>query len=248
MHSIFKWPLTRTCAPESPMPAAEAYDYWSESYENQTGNLMLDLDELVFSDLLRGISLKNKIVADIGCGTGRHWKKIYEKEPGELMGFDVSAGMLERLVHTYPDAKTQFTTDNRLDSVPDAMIDCLVSTLTIAHIRDIEDALANWSRVLKTGGELLLTDFHPDMLASGGKRTFKYGSRSLSVVNHVHPLDEVKQIFTKLDFTVLVEREIRVSEELRPYYEAQNAIQIYERYKGTPVIYGLHLIKKFAVK
>ena len=26
----------------------------------------------------------------MGCGTGRHWKKILENEPEKLIGFDVS--------------------------------------------------------------------------------------------------------------------------------------------------------------
>src|SRR6266852_8386048 len=57
--------------------AMEAYEIWSNSYDNQPGNLMLDLDELIFSSLVANIDLDNKRVADVGCGTGRHWQKIY---------------------------------------------------------------------------------------------------------------------------------------------------------------------------
>ena len=66
-HKIFP---TRTTGPET------AYDLWSEKYDHQPDNLMLALDEEIFSALLEGLNLQNKIIADIGCGTGRHWKNI----------------------------------------------------------------------------------------------------------------------------------------------------------------------------
>lgn len=58
----------------SEKPVVEAYDIWSGSYDLQPGNLMLDLDEKIFTSLLKNIDLAEKEIADIGCGTGRHWK------------------------------------------------------------------------------------------------------------------------------------------------------------------------------
>ena len=60
----------------SEKPVVKAYDIWSHSYDAQPGNLVLDLDEMIFSTLLEDIDLEHKLVADIGCGTGRHWQKI----------------------------------------------------------------------------------------------------------------------------------------------------------------------------
>src|ERR1700739_4463189 len=70
----------------------EAYNLWALNYDVQPGNLMLDLDEILFSKLLAAIDIKNKAVADIGCGTGRHWDKILRGGPASLAGFDVSPG------------------------------------------------------------------------------------------------------------------------------------------------------------
>jgi ubiquinone/menaquinone biosynthesis C-methylase UbiE len=226
--------------------AAEAYDIWSDTYDWQPGNLMIDLDEIIFSGLIRDIDLKSKIVADIGCGTGRHWQKLYGKNPEIVMGFDVSEGMLHQLKRKFPMALAEQTTDNLLRSVPDAFIDCLITTLTIAHIKDVHEAIASWSRVLKDGGDLVITDFHPATLSKGGKRSFRNGGRSLSVINYVYPLEEVKTIFRNLGLHVVKQEEKWIGEEVKPYYEAQNALTIYELFKGTPIIYGLHLKKQIA--
>jgi ubiquinone/menaquinone biosynthesis C-methylase UbiE len=248
MMTIIKNLLQKTSSPPLKLNVVEAYNFWSDSYDRQPGNLMLDLDEVLFAELIKEIDLKNKRIADIGCGTGRHWPKIYEKKPAIVMGFDVSAGMLQQLIRKFPSAVTQLTTDNLLKNVPDLFADCLVTTLTIAHIKNINEAIASWSRVLKNGGDLVITDFHPSMLAKGGKRSFRHGARNLSVINHIHPLDKVKNAFRKYGLTVVNEVERNVNEEVRPYYEAQNALPVYNRFKGLPIIYGLHLKKHCAAE
>ena len=39
--------------------------------------------------------------------------------------------------------------------------DCIISTLTIAHIQNAEEAITEWNRVLKPGGQMIITDYHP---------------------------------------------------------------------------------------
>jgi ubiquinone/menaquinone biosynthesis C-methylase UbiE len=246
MITIFKDLLHKTGLSNSELAPEQAYEIWSANYDKQPGNLMLDLDERIFSDLIENIDLRDKEVVDIGCGTGRHWQKIYSKNPSNVMGFDVSGSMLDLLKSKFPFARTQKTTDNLLTSIPDSSIDMIISTLTIAHIKIIEEAIASWSRVLKNGGELVVTDFHPTLLANGGKRSFSHGGRSLSVKNYIHSIRKIKKIFYETGFMLIRQEEKTVNEDVRSYYETKNALAVYERFKGLPVIYGLHLRKQRA--
>jgi ubiquinone/menaquinone biosynthesis C-methylase UbiE len=230
------------------LPAEQAYEIWSSSYDDQPGNLMLYLDEIIFNHLIRNIDLQNKKIADIGCGTGRHWQNIYSKNPALVMGFDVSAGMLEQLNNKFPAALTQKISDNLLGTLPDAVVDHIFSTLTVAHIRNMDEAIGAWSRILKMGGDLVITDFHPEVLDKGGKRSFYHQGRSLSVKNYVHSLKKLKTIFAKHGFTLIEEVEKKVDETTRSHYEMQNALNVYERFKGMRVIYGFHLKKQFAAQ
>ena len=218
----------------------EAYDIWAENYDSQPGNLMLDLDEILFARLLIDLNLENKNIADIGCGTGRHWDKIFQQNPASLMGFDVSPGMLKKLNDKFPEAKTYVITDNHFEGIADNTYDAVLSTLTVAHIEDIEDALQTWSRITKQQGDLIITDFHPNALASGGKRTFRHGDKHIAVQNFVHTTDSIKQILLKEGFTIIAHQEIKVDETVRHYYLQQNALHVYEKFKGQPIIYGIH--------
>jgi len=246
MMTSFRVFLHKAGLSKSDLAPEQAYQIWSANYDNQPGNLMLDLDERIFSDLIGNIDLRDKKVADIGCGTGRHWQKIYAKNPSRLMGFDVSESMLTLLKNKYPFALTQKTTDNLLTAIPDSFVDLIVSTLTVAHIKNIEEAIASWVRILKDGGELIITDFHPTLLANGGKRSFSHGGKNLSVKNYTHPIEKMKKIFSDAGCMLIREEEKIVDEEVRSYYENKKALHVYERFKGLPVIYGLHLRKQRA--
>jgi len=218
----------------------EAYDLWAANYDSQPGNLMLDLDELLFLALLKNISLSGKSIADIGCGTGRHWQKIMEQKPSGLTGFDVSPGMLNKLKEKYPDAKTSVITDNRFSDIADYTYDVILSTLTVAHIQNIEEALEAWCRILKYQGDIIITDFHPDSLAFGGKRTFRHQNTQVAVQNFVHSVAVIKSIMLRNDFEVVWEDEKIVDETVKHYYQEQNALHVYDKFEGLPVIYGIH--------
>lgn len=220
--------------------AGAAYDIWSANYDNQPGNLMLDLDEVIFRRMLSRITVADQTVADIGCGTGRHWDKILQQLPAQLTGFDVSMGMLNKLRDKFPKAELHQITDNRLPNVPTAQFDLAVSTLTVAHIKNIEDALLTWCRITKDTGDILITDFHPDALANGGKRTFKHGNGHIAVRNFVHHLASIKAVMNLKGWKVANEEQAIVNDSVRHYYESQNAMHVYHKFKGTPIIYGLH--------
>src|SRR5579864_7026742 len=114
MLKSFRNLLQKTHAVRVEKNAVEAYDIWSDSYDSQPGNLMLDLDEQIFTDLLENLDLQNLVVADIGCGTGRHWPRIYDKNPSQILGFDVSPGMLKKLEDKFPGALIHQIEDDEL--------------------------------------------------------------------------------------------------------------------------------------
>jgi ubiquinone/menaquinone biosynthesis C-methylase UbiE len=221
--------------------ASEAYDLWASSYDKQPENLMLHFDEAIFSELLTEVEIKNKKVADIGCGTGRHWNKILMNEPEQLEGLDVSNGMLEMLKEKFPTAKLSLIQNNLLTFIDDASFDVIISTLTIAHIQNIEEAIATWSRILKPSAEIIITDFHPSALAIGGKRTFTNDGQVITVTNYIHTVEKIKNLFIKYGFEVVGEEQRIIDEAVKHYYVHQKALDVFNRFYGVPMIYGLHL-------
>lgn len=221
--------------------AIEAYDLWSETYDAQPGSLLHDLDEAIFAQFLAETTIKGKQIADIGCGTGRHWTALLKKKPAGITGFDVSAKMLRRLEQKFPKAQTNQITDNFFTDVPAAMYDAIISTLTIAHIENIEEALQAWCRILKPDADIIITDFHPDALEFGAKKTFRYNSNYISIKNFVHYVDDIEGTLLKNGFRIVNKLERKIDETVRQYYEANDALPLYEKFKDARIIYGIHL-------
>jgi ubiquinone/menaquinone biosynthesis C-methylase UbiE len=212
-----------------------AYDLWSENYDNQQDNLMLALDEEIF-----------KIVLDIGCGTGRNWNKILNKNPQKLIGFDVSEGMLRILHKKFPEAESYRLNDHHLDTIPASYADVLISTLAIAHIEEIESAFREWNRVLRPGSDVLITDYHPAALSKGAARTFTHKRKLISVKNHVHTIEIIHALAKQFNWHPISIKEKFIDDSVRHYYEKKQALAVFEQFRGTPIIYGIHLKKSDA--
>lgn len=228
-------------------PAA-AYDIWALSYDSQPDNLMLALDEEVAGQLLARSPVSGGVIADVGCGTGRHWGKLFDRHPRRLIGFDVSPGMLKKLRSKYPQAETSLVKDHFLPGLERSACDLVLSTLTVAHIPNLVAALGEWNRVLKPGGEMIITDYHPSALAKGGQRTFREGKQTIAIRNHVYPVRQVRHIARQLGLVELSVIEKKIDDSMRPYYEKQNALPIFDRFRGVPIIYGLRLKKPDAAE
>ncbi len=220
-----------------------AYDLWASAYDNQPDNLMLVLDEALFPSLINEIVFKGKIMVDVGCGTGRHWQKMIDREPKKMIGYDVSEGMLAELKKKFAGAQSHKLKGIHLPELNDESCDIVISTLAIAHIQNVEEALTEWNRVLKPGGEILITDYHPEALLKGGNRSFKHNGKIIEVKNYIHTIEDVKKIARQLHWNMLRLIEKKIDSSMLPYYEKQNALEVYERFKGVPIIYGVHLKK-----
>jgi ubiquinone/menaquinone biosynthesis C-methylase UbiE len=222
----------------SDMDPEPAYDLWSEQYDNQPGNLILALDEELFNILIKDLDFRSSVVADVGCGTGRHWHELINAGPARLLGFDVSSGMLARLKEKIPAAETYLIKDFRLPILDNESCDYLISTLAVAHMNEFDKALIEWARILKPNGLLILTDYHPIALENGANRTFQYHNQSISVRNHIYPIESIKQMAGQLGLESIRFIERKIDESVVDFYQKQNAMDVYAKFKGLPIIYG----------
>jgi ubiquinone/menaquinone biosynthesis C-methylase UbiE len=177
---------SRRLAPE------DAYRLWSETYDAQPENVVLAIEQELFDVLLSEVSLAGKAVVDIGCGTGRHWSELRARGPRLLYGVDSSPEMLDRLRARHPDATVFHRTGKTMPEIADGSIDVIVSTLMLAHVRDVDGELSEWGRILAPSGEVVLTDFHPEAERAGAKRTFRHRDATFEVESHGRPVEELR--------------------------------------------------------
>lgn len=219
----------------------DAYNIWAEIYDNEQDNLVLHYDNIILNELISKIHLKDKIIFDYGCGTGRNWPLLLDKNPAKLIGCDISQKMLHKLKEKYPNAEVYQSKDLQVSFLRDKTCDIIISTLVIAHITDIEKMFSGWERIIKNKSDIIITDFHPELLAKGGVRTFKNGINVISIENYIHSVKIIEGILSHFRFKVLNRIEKKIDKNVKHFFEKQNALKVYEKFYNTPFIYGLHL-------
>lgn len=228
------------------MDPRRAYNCWSSAYDQEGGNVIQYADEQIFNRFLNNLDIEGKMVADIGCGTGRHWANIMVKRPARLIGFDISEGMLKRLQEKFPGAESHLLTTSQLNSIGDHSCDLVLSTLTIGHIRHLASAFGEWDRVLKSTSDIIITDFHPGLLTEGRKRTFQWNNTTVPIECHIYTIEEVKEMAVTMHWQVRDVCEAVVDDTFKPWFEKRGLAERFEKNKGMRLTYGIHLKKENA--
>lgn len=97
-------------------------------------------------------------VLDLGTGTGILVPIIKKYEPEKIYACDLTLAMLLRLKEQYPYTET-IQADARNLPLPDACMDVIFMNACYPNIVDKQSTFENISRMMKTGGRLIIS--HP---------------------------------------------------------------------------------------
>jgi ubiquinone/menaquinone biosynthesis C-methylase UbiE len=136
-----------------PITIAEGYDDWAGRYD-QPGNLLIELEQPVIREILD--QLPPGTALDAACGTGRHAEYLAGLGH-QVIGVDASPGMLAVARAKIPGGEFLAGDLHQLP-VPDRHVDLVVCALALAHICDLCPVLAEFVRVLRPGGHLVISD------------------------------------------------------------------------------------------
>lgn len=144
----------------------KAYNLWSRSYDQQD-NMTRDLDAAVLPKIVPDLS--GLRVIEAGCGTGKNSPWLAERCK-TLVALDFSEGMmsLARQKVTAENVSWARCDLNQLWPLADETADLVLFNLVLEHIERLEPLFAQAARVLRSGGAMIFSEYHPDRLADGG--------------------------------------------------------------------------------
>jgi SAM-dependent methyltransferase len=146
----------------TPVSSVDGYRVWSATYD-QPGNGLFPFEEPILHEILAPLPLGTAL--DAACGTGRHAQ--YLAGLGHrVIGVDSSPDMLDVARERLPKATFQQGYLQELP-LPDGHCDVVVCALALTHLDDLRPAFAEFARVLRPGGHLVVTDIHQEMVALG---------------------------------------------------------------------------------
>ncbi|HSE36295.1 MAG TPA: class I SAM-dependent methyltransferase [Blastocatellia bacterium] len=171
----------------------EGYDLWSETYDS-TPNPVVAMDLRHTIRLLAPST--GELILDAGCGTGRNLRPLLAAET-RAVGIDFSHRMLQvarRRLENAPVALAHLEADLPFG---DGLFDAVLCALAGEHLNHLRSVFNEFYRVLKPGGRLVFSVYHPTMSAAGIEANFeregveyRLGAVHYSVAEHVWLLQE----------------------------------------------------------
>lgn len=206
----------------------QAYDRWAPLYPPTAHNPFMRAEQEAM--MRHWPEVRGACVLDLACGSGRYSRLLADAGAAQVIATDFCVPMLEQV-----GGVRRVCADMMRLPFAGACFDAVVSGLAVGHATSIEDWMREVARVLKPGGTLLYSDFHPQASRMGLPRNFKDRDDQLHTVPH-HCFDLPAQRSAARSAGLVVETvyEVRVGAELHEPFK--NGEEFYRRWDGLPVV------------
>ncbi len=123
--------------------------------------------------------VRGKSLLDAGCGEG-YLARYYTKKGADVTAIDLSPSLIEtsKMITDSESLEVDYRVGDvcHIESVPNETFDIVLSNLVLLNIPDLEVALKEYNRVLKTEGYLVFSIVHP-AFNFYGPGTWKMGEK-----------------------------------------------------------------------
>jgi ubiquinone/menaquinone biosynthesis C-methylase UbiE len=207
----------------------EAYARWAATFDCEDSAILALETRCLTPRMPRMVG---KRFVDIGCGTGR-WLRWSVERGARASGVDLSLPMLREAARKSQIAGRVVHGDALRAPFGDNCADIVLSTLALGHLRPIQAAMAEMARIAAPGASVLITDFHPDALRRGWKRTFQSGGQTVEVESEPYSIAELRH--PRLELQEFFEAGF--DEPERAIFEAAGKSAMFQQVRGQTAIF-----------
>jgi ubiquinone/menaquinone biosynthesis C-methylase UbiE len=205
-----------------------AYERWAPLYPPTAHNPLMRAEQQAMVEHWPPVAGKSAL--DLACGTGRYSRLLAEAKAAQVVAMDFCVPMLRQV-------SAVARVCGSMMQIPFAgqAFDVVISGLALGHAANIDAWMAEVARVLKSGGTLLYSDFHPEAARAGLPRSFKdQNDRTWTVPHRGYDVASQRVAATAAGLAVEIVKEVRVGFELQEEFPKSNAF--YRRWHGLPIV------------
>jgi len=181
----------------APVSSVDGYGLWASSYDGP--NSAFDVDEPVLAEILA--ELPPGPAVDAACGTGRY-AALLTARGHAVIGVDTSPDMLAHARKRLP-ANDFRVGDVTGLPVADATVDLVTCGLALTHVPSLDPVFAEFARVLRPGGHVVIADMHPERVLRGAVPPLRDADgRPVRVPAHRHLIGDYVRAALAAGFTV----------------------------------------------
>jgi malonyl-CoA O-methyltransferase len=205
-----------------------AYARWAPLYPPTAHNPLMRAEQRAMVEHWPPVAGKRAL--DLACGTGRYSQLLAEAGAAQVVAMDFCVPMLRQV-------SAGARVCGSMMQLPFAgqTFDVVISGLALGHAANIHPWMAEVTRVLKSGGTMLYSDFHPEAARVGLPRSFKDQNGDVCTVPHRgYDVASQREAALAAGLEVEVVQEVRVGFELQELFPNSDAF--YRRWNGLPIV------------
>ncbi len=212
------------------LPPVEGYRLWSKTWETDPSAIVA-LESRWLAPWLTGLS--GKFFFDLSCGVGR-WL-VHAREQGAIVfGADLCIEMLLEARRKMP-GRLALADTCRLP-LADACADVALCALSLGHMTPMESGMCELARVVRRGGSLIVTDFHPEALRRGWKRTFRSGGELYEVETFPYSIESLMECAAASGLRLQEFIEPCFDDPEREIFERAGKPELFEQVRDIPAV------------
>ena len=227
--------------------ALSAHALWASTYDLNASPI-LRLEERIVEDLLfsagddtwgrapDGWAPRQVSILDAGCGTGRWLAKLAQPDVAGV-GIDLSAPMLRQAQRRPGLSERLVQADCSNIPLRSAAIDLAISSFCVAYMPVVRPFAQELARVVRPGGHLILSDFHPSARVRGWTRSFRHEETIVEILSFEHPLDRICDVFEQEGFELERLAEPQFSECDRQAFQQAGREDLFRKVFGEIAIF-----------
>jgi len=201
------------------LDSREAYAKWAKDYPPTPHNLLMQIEQKAMLSLIP--PLKDKYVLDLASGTGRYGLIAESQGALKVIGVDDSIAMIRR-------SSLSNAIVGSMTAIPlaDVSTDVVLCGLAVGHFADLEVIFCEISRILRTDGQAVVSDFHPFQYLRGSRRTFTANGTKYEVEHYPHLYETVYQSAKVAGLVIEAIREPVMEGQMMPVVMAYRLLKV----------------------
>jgi len=223
------------------VPVAEGYARWAPTYDT-VPNPLLACEERHLLPLLDG--LRNKRILDLACGTGRWLARLVSRPGCSGVGIDCSAEMLRIARAKSRIADRLVGAEAEILPFSDASFDLAVCSFALSHVHELRPLIQEQARVLRMGGDLFVSDLHPESYAQGWRVGFRDVGSRVEIEGHPRAAEEMVQAFDGCGFECIMTRSLWLGDPEKPLFARSGKLDSFRDACQVPAVLLCHFQRR----